>query len=54
MLQCTFAKIKFPHKKHIERGEEIRDTPCPKNLALSWRIGAQSVFVAGEICELRM
>ena len=39
MLQCTYAKIKFPHKK---------------DLALSWRIGAQSVFVAGEICALRL
>ena len=54
MLQCTFAKIKFAHKKHIERGEEIRDSPCLKDLALSRRIGAQSVFVAGEICELRL
>ena len=52
--QCTFAKIRFPHKKHIERREEIRDSPCLKDLALSRRIGAQSVFVAGEICELRL
>ena len=52
--QCTFAKIRFPHKKHIERREEIRDSPCLKDLALSRRIGAQSVFVVGEICELRL
>ena len=51
---CTFAKIRFPHKKHIERTEEIRDSPCLKDLALSRRIGAQSVFVAGEICGLRL
>ena len=51
---CNFAKIRFSHKKHIEREEEIRDSPCLKDLALSRRIGAQSVFVAGEICELRL
>ena len=39
MLQCTFAKIKIPHKKHIERGEEIRDGPCLKD----WLFRGESV-----------
>ena len=42
-----------PQKAH-RAGEEIRDSPCLKDLALSRRIGAQSVFDAAEICELRL
>lgn len=35
------------------RGEEIRDVPGLKGLALLWLIGAQ-LFDAGEICELKL
>ena len=35
------------------RGEEIRDWPGLKDLALSWWMGAR-FFDAGEICESRM
>ena len=37
--QCTFAKIRFPHKKHIERREEIRDSPCLR----IWHFQGESV-----------
>ena len=50
----TFQKIS--HKIHMIypwRGEEIRDWPGLKDLALSWWIGAR-FFDAGEICELRL
>ena len=46
----------FPQKNTSQYpwlGEEIRDWPCLKDLALSWWISAR-FFDAAEICELRL
>ena len=47
---------KFPTKNTAQYpwlGEEMRDWPCLKDLALSWWISAR-FFDAAEICELRL
>ena len=41
------------HRSTRDEGEEIRDVPGLKGLALLWLIGAR-LFDAGEICELKL